>query len=589
MSNLTPQQYLNVVQSSKLVERDKLAEAVRAFRQKCEGKGEKTLELAQFLEKSKLLTPWQNRKLLDGRYQGFVAGKYKLLSHIGSGGMSKVYLAEHIVMRRRVAIKVLPEYLVNNKECLERFYIESQATAALDHPNIVRAYDVDNEENIHYMVMEYVQGLDLERIVQKKGPCSYEDCAHYILQAADGLAHAHSKGMVHRDVKPANLLVDQNGTVKILDMGLADFEGNKLSPKGGGNVMGTTDFLAPEQALGSATLDARADIYSLGCTMYFLLVGKAPFGGSTLADVLLKHQTQEPKPIPQIREDCPRVIWSICKKMMAKKPEDRYQNALHISNELAKFITHGDEMAAASLSGKRTIEETKDLVSFLSQLNNDREERINHEEPRHSDESLSGFLAMLDSEPDEASTPSPSNTQRSSGTSKNEEATTFLSSLNLGSPAPTTEPHDDELPVFDFTPVSSGTGGSSGPRKPPVKRPPPADSVATPPPSKGATPKPQQNQIQFLCPQCKQRLFGPSSLQGKAGKCPHCGSRFRIPQRTSTSEGSGSGKGTDSGLEAQNPPPSATPPPSRAASKPETAPNAGDDMLDQFFKNLGKD
>ena len=216
-------------------------------------------------------------------------------------------------MRRRCAIKVLPAKRVHDSSYLARFHREAQAVAALDHVNIVRAYDVDKETEkdaeIHFLVMEYVNGRDLLDIVTKDGPMKFAQAADYIRQAADGLTHAHQAGMVHRDIKPGNLLVNENQVVKILDLGLARFFGaeeddeESLTVAHDEKVLGTADYLAPEQALDSHGVDARADIYSLGCTFYFLLTGHPPFTEGTLAQRLMAHQTKEP---PALEKECPR-------------------------------------------------------------------------------------------------------------------------------------------------------------------------------------------------------------------------------------------------------------------------------------------
>jgi len=301
--------------------------------------------VSDFLVKAGLISPWQRDKLMDGRHKGFFVGKYKLLGHLGTGGMSSVYLAEHRHMRRRVAIKVLPKNRVNDSSYLDRFYREARAAAALDHQNIVRAYDVDfdEEQNVHYFVMEFVEGTDLQVMVKQRGPLPYREAAEYIRQAADGLAHAHDVGLVHRDIKPANLLVDTRGTVKVLDMGLARFDEDdstkaSLTVAHEENVLGTADYLAPEQALNSHTVDRRADIYSLGCTLYFILTGHPPFPEGTLAQRLLKHQTTEPAPIVNDRADVPAELVEICSKMMAKKADNRFQTAYEIGDTIARWL-----------------------------------------------------------------------------------------------------------------------------------------------------------------------------------------------------------------------------------------------------------
>ena len=255
-----------------------------------------------------LLTRWQVDKLLEGRHKGFFLGKYKLLGHLGTGGMSSVYLAEHVLMQRQVAIKVLPQDRVEDTSYLARFHREAQASASLDHRNIVRAYDVDSEGSIHYLVMEYVEGRDLQQIVQKDGPLEYVVAAEYARQTAEGLAHAHLAGLIHRDVKPANLLVTPKNVVKLLDLGLARFTGEdkaSLTVAYDENVLGTADYLAPEQALDSHGVDSRADIYGLGCSFYFLLTGHPPFVGGTLPQRLMMHQKHPPPDIQLDRPDAP--------------------------------------------------------------------------------------------------------------------------------------------------------------------------------------------------------------------------------------------------------------------------------------------
>ena len=179
--------------------------------------------VADRLVEAGLLSRWQADKILDGRHKGFFLGKYKLLGHLGTGGMSSVYLAEHVLMARRVAIKVLPKQRIADTSYLPRFRREAQAAAALDHPNIVRAYDIDCEGNVHYIVMEYIDGRDLQQMVDQDGPLDYVTAADFARQAALGLGHAHAAGLIHRDVKPANLLLAPGNVVKLLDLGLARF------------------------------------------------------------------------------------------------------------------------------------------------------------------------------------------------------------------------------------------------------------------------------------------------------------------------------------------------------------------------------
>lgn len=349
---LTADSFLNVVKKSGLIAGDRLKDLVQEFRDSGVNVDDSQI-LAGKLTDRGALTRWQADKLLQGKTRGFFLSKYRLLSLLGKGGMSSVYLAEHVLMRRRCAIKVLPQKRVNDSSYLARFHREAQAVASLDHPNIVRAYDVDvdrtieKNHEIHFLVMEYVDGRSLQELVQTDGPLDCVRAADTIRQAADGLAHAHLAGMVHRDIKPANLLVDANGTVKILDLGLARFfneDDDSLTVAHDEKVLGTADYLAPEQALDSHGVDARADLYSLGCTMHYLLTGHPPFTAGTLAQRLMAHQTKEPPGIETERDDVPEDLLAIVRKMMAKKMEDRYQTANEVSEHLAAWlIEHANE------------------------------------------------------------------------------------------------------------------------------------------------------------------------------------------------------------------------------------------------------
>lgn len=333
---------LHDLKRSELVEDDQL----ESFLKKCAAKHGGSIPddaevLAADMVEEGLLTEWQVKKLLTGRYKGFRLGKYKLLGEVGKGGMSAVYLAEHMLMRRRVAIKVLPKSRVKDASYLERFRLEARAVAKLDDPHIVRAFDIDNEGDIHYIVMEYVDGQDLHRLVSDKGPLDPDTAADYIAQAATGLAHAHSKSLVHRDIKPANLLVDKTQTVKLLDLGLAKLTEDdqaSLTLANDENVLGTADYLSPEQALNSHTADHRSDIYSLGCTLYFLLTGRPPFPEGTISERLLKHQVEEPDSLLKLRPDLPMSLIDICQKMMSKRPELRYESASEVAERLTQWL-----------------------------------------------------------------------------------------------------------------------------------------------------------------------------------------------------------------------------------------------------------
>jgi serine/threonine-protein kinase len=342
MSEPTPEKFLDLVEKSRLVEPTKFERLVEKVREHFEGGlPPEAKTLAKLFEKKGLLTEWHTDKLLAGKYKGFFLGKYKLLGHIGTGGMSSVYLAEHTGLHDRRAIKVLPKKRVGDASYLARFQLEAKAIAALNHPNIVRAYDIDQEGDVHYIVMEYVDGLDLQALVKRDGPLDPSTAAEVVAQAARGLAHAHEMGVIHRDVKPANLLLDPNHTIRLLDMGLALMgaeDDESLTVANNENVLGTADYLAPEQALNSHSVDHRADIYGLGCTMYYLLTGQPPFNQGTLAQRIAMHQKEMPQPIRELGRDVPGELEGICVKMIQKDPRYRYQNAGDVAEALERFV-----------------------------------------------------------------------------------------------------------------------------------------------------------------------------------------------------------------------------------------------------------
>ncbi|MGV3484326.1 MAG: serine/threonine protein kinase [Planctomycetaceae bacterium] len=340
-AEVTSERFLEIVEKSRLVE----PRALDEFKAKLREKYGDTLpadasKIAAAMRKEGLVTEWHTDKLLTGKYKGFFLGRYKLLGHIGSGGMSSVYLAEHTRMHDKRAIKVLPRTRVKDATYLARFQLEAKAIASLNHPNIVSAFDIDNEGDTHYIVMEYVDGVDLQVLVRRDGPLDPGTAAQLLAQAADGLAHAHQRGVIHRDVKPANLLLDNDGRVRLLDMGLALVaaqDNESLTVAHNENVLGTADYLAPEQALNSHKVDHRADIYGLGCTLYYLLTGRPPFPEGTLAQRIAKHQSEMPTPIKKLRPDCPGEIEGICVKMIQKDPQYRYQSAADVAEALRKF------------------------------------------------------------------------------------------------------------------------------------------------------------------------------------------------------------------------------------------------------------
>ncbi|MCA9028306.1 MAG: serine/threonine protein kinase [Planctomycetaceae bacterium] len=348
---LTPDSFLAGIRQSGLVDLDRLDAVLRELKSS-DVHLQDSEAIAEALVERELVTQWQVTKLLQGKFKGFILGRYRLLDLLGRGEMSSVYLAEHVMMKRRCAVKVLPAHRVKDTSYLGRFHREAEAVAALDHPNIVRAYDVGQEDEagteIHFLVMEYIVGKSLEKRLAEEGEFPIVEAVEYIRQGAEGLAHAHENGLVHRDIKPANLLINKKGVVKLSDLGLARFfkvtDEESLTIKHDEKVLGTADYLAPEQAVDSHAVDERADIYSLGCTLYFALTGQPPFTDGTLVQRLLAHQTKAPPPVQRLREGVPDSLAEILAKMMQKQPEDRFQTAAGVAEKLSQWlIDHADE------------------------------------------------------------------------------------------------------------------------------------------------------------------------------------------------------------------------------------------------------
>ncbi len=283
-----------------------------------------------------LVTPFQAKQLSERRHRGFfLSDKYKILDFLGQGGMSRVLLCEHLMLQRLVAVKILNKSLDKFPGAAERFLREARASASMDHPNIARVFDVDRTGLGPCIVMEYVDGTNLHELAVKHNLLDINRVAHYISQAATGLQQAHQAGLVHRDVKPANLMLDRSGTIKLLDLGLARFfdptrSDNLTQQIDASCIIGTADYIAPEQVMDSSSADIRADIYSLGYTMYFLLTRTLPAGDIPVMRKLLWHQTREPEPVRNLRSEIPEELAAVLERMIKKSPDERYQTPLDV-------------------------------------------------------------------------------------------------------------------------------------------------------------------------------------------------------------------------------------------------------------------
>ena len=310
--------------------------------------------LARQLIQLNWLTPYQVNQLLTGKGGTLVMGSYIIMERLGEGGMGIVYKARNWKLGRVVALKIIRHEHIANTDAVRRFRREIEAVGKLSHPNVVMAYDADQVGETHFFVMEYVEGVNLSALLKEKGPPSVPLACEYIRQVASGLQQAFERGMVHRDIKPGNLLVQRptdnsstgkpssawGSTIKILDMGVArlqqpadDHDSISALTKEG-RVVGTPDYMAPEQAVNSSKADIRADLYSLGCTFYHLLTGQPPFPGGTPMEKLLKHRMDQPRLIEQLRPEVPPTLAGIVRKLLAKKPADRFQTPAELVQAL---------------------------------------------------------------------------------------------------------------------------------------------------------------------------------------------------------------------------------------------------------------
>jgi len=298
-----------------------------------------TRALADRLVRDNILTDYQVRRFLSGKSHGLIVGKYVILDRIGSGSMGRVYKAHHQLMGRVVALKIIAPEIITNERVVARFQREMRLVGRLDHPNVVRAFDADQSNNVLYIVMEYVAGKSLGQRL-KEGILPPVEAVGYAAQAALGLAHAHSQGIVHRDIKPSNLLVNAAKQLKVLDLGLgvlmeADEHSNFATADG--VAVGTVDYMSPEQACGRE-VDGRSDLFSLGCALYHLIAGRQAFPGSTPIERLGERINNRPTPITDHRPDVPASLVHVLDKLMATKPSDRYQTGTEAAEALQSLI-----------------------------------------------------------------------------------------------------------------------------------------------------------------------------------------------------------------------------------------------------------
>jgi eukaryotic-like serine/threonine-protein kinase len=328
--------FLKTVLRSGLLDRGQLQESLRTVPR---DQREDPEALAEHLVRAGKLSRFQARKILQGAARGLVLGPFQVLAPIGRGGMGTVYLARDSRGGQLLALKVLPPKRAREEErLLKRFQREMEMCQRVSHPHLAYTYDIGVCNGVHFIAMEYIPGKSLYRVVAEEGPLRVPRAARLFAEVASALDHAHSQGLIHRDLKPSNILVTPHDHAKVLDLGLALMQGENCAARevvgGEGYVVGTMDYIAPEQTEDACKVDARSDIYALGCTLYYALTGRQPFAGGTSAEKIRRHRTEEPAPVPQFNPDVPPGFIGVLRRMMAKRPEHRFASAAALRDEL---------------------------------------------------------------------------------------------------------------------------------------------------------------------------------------------------------------------------------------------------------------
>jgi serine/threonine protein kinase len=328
--------FLKTVLRSGLLNREQLQSALRAVPKQFRDDPQ---ELAGQLVKLGKLSQFQVKKLFERAIVGLMLGPYQLRAPIGKGGMGAVFLARDTRSGVDLAVKVLPPKKAREEErYLTRFQREMELSRKVRHPHVALTFDVGVSQGVYYIAMEYIPGDSLHRVVKRDGPLSVARSAQLFTEVCAGLEHAHSQGLVHRDLKPSNIMVTPNNHAKILDLGLALMEGEVAEDVevigGQGYVVGSMDYIAPEQTEDATGVDARADIYSMGCSIYFVLTGRPPFPGGKNRDKINRHRHEEPEPLKRFNPAVPEGFAALIRKMMAKDPAKRFPSAFAAREEL---------------------------------------------------------------------------------------------------------------------------------------------------------------------------------------------------------------------------------------------------------------
>lgn len=375
----TAAEYCTLLVKSKLLPAAEVEALYRKWKEERPGDDARVDSFRRFLVERRALTDYQARLVQRGRAEGFFLGGYKILDQVGRGHMGGVYKAVHGA-GQVVALKILPASKAKDAHTLARFQREARLLTQLDHPNVVRAFQVGESGGVHYIVMEYLEGETLDEVIARRGRLPAAEAARLACQVFDGLQHLHEKRMIHRDVKPANLMLTPaaeagkpdtwNATVKVLDVGLGRELFDEAAPGQAetqltqeGSVVGTPDYLAPEQAKDARAADIRADVYSAGCVLYQCLAGRPPFTESNIMAQMVKHATEPPPPLSTFAEGVPPGLQHVVDRLLAKKPGDRYQTPAEAVAALQPFATAG-----AAADGENVVPAFQDWLASESQL-----------------------------------------------------------------------------------------------------------------------------------------------------------------------------------------------------------------------------
>jgi serine/threonine protein kinase len=351
------QQFFEAALKSRLVDETQLRQAIARLREAHAGQRLRDPDgklVAGELVRMKVLTAYQADQLLAGRTK-LSLGQYIICDWIGQGGMGQVFKAVHEMLGQERAVKVLP-LSKSTPEAIESFRREIRTQAKLDHPNLVRAYDAGMDGNVHYMVVEFVPGTDLRRLVRAERALSVQRAANIVMQAAMGLAHAHDRGLIHRDVKPGNILVTPDGTAKLSDLGLAAFLNDTNDPRAG-KIVGTADYLSPEQIQTPNEVTQLTDIYSLGCTLYYAISGKVPFPGGNAKSKARRHLSETPWHPRRFNPDVSDEFVDLIGDMMEKDPANRIQSAAEVAARLAPWASENSPLGHEQMTRSRWMPE----------------------------------------------------------------------------------------------------------------------------------------------------------------------------------------------------------------------------------------